>query len=284
MKEYKNYLNQTILKRKSNKYLIKGEIITIETIRLKNFRRHEDLSLEFDERFNLIHGRNNAGKSTIFYAVEYCLFGNVQGFKKISQLAKYKQKKVGVELVFKGKNGEKYKLQRMHELKGKTRSAKGFFTLKKILKDGEKYILASDFGNHEDDLSLKINEILGISKRFFETGIHFYQGTVSEILKGEKKLDIVFGIKTTMALSDAFKDRALEFEREVKNIKIFQATLDHSKNEKVEYQNKLKIQEAKQKTIDNDIKSKEDELKVFRDFKNSSESISKSVELFENKQ
>ncbi|MHA1456226.1 MAG: AAA family ATPase [Promethearchaeota archaeon] len=104
----------------------------IESIRLKSFRKHEDMSLEFDEKFNLIHGRNNAGKTTVFFAIEYCLFGGVLGFKKISQLTSFKSKTIGVELIFRSRNGDRFKLQRMHKLVGKTLAAKGFFTLKKL--------------------------------------------------------------------------------------------------------------------------------------------------------
>jgi len=254
----------------------------IESIRLKNFRKHEDLSLNLDPKFNLIYGRNNSGKSTIFYAIEYCLFGNVQSFKKISQLAKFKQNATGVEMIFKGKTGDRYKLQRMHKLTGKTRSAKGSYTLKKFSGDGEAYVISSDFGDREEDLSLKVKEILGISKRFFETGVHFYQGTIPQILIGEKKLDIVFGIATATALSDVFKERALEFEKEIKNINTLEATLAQSKSEKAEYQKKMDSQEQKQKGIDDDIVAKEDELNQFKAFKISSETISKSVQSFEN--
>ncbi len=255
----------------------------IQSIRVKNFRKHEDLTLDFDEKFNLIHGRNNAGKSTLFYGIEYCLFGNVQGFKKIAQLAKFKKNAVGVQLIFHGKDGNTYKLQRMHKLKGKSKSAQGFYTLKKITDDGEVYLLSSDHGNREEDLSLKINQILGISKRFFETGVHFYQGSVSDILSGDKKLDIVFGIKSAIALADVFKDKALEFEREIKNIPVFESNLTQSKSEKEEYRKKLSSQEKQQATINEDIKTKENELKTFETFKSSSETLSDVVLQFENK-
>ena len=255
----------------------------IESIRVKNFRKHEDLTLDFDKKFNLIHGRNNAGKSTLFYGIEYCLFGNVQGFKKIAQLAKFKKNAVGVQLIFRGKDGNTYKLQRMHKLKGKSKSAQGFYTLKKITDDGEIYLLSSDHGNREEDLSLKINQILGISKRFFETGIHFYQGSVSDILSGDTKLDIVFGIKSAIALADVFKDKALEFEREIKNIPVFESNLTQSKSEKEEYRKKLSSQEKQQANITEDIKTKENELKTFEAFKSSSETLSEVVLQFENK-
>ena len=253
----------------------------IEGIRLKNFRKHDDLCLEFDDEFNLIYGRNNAGKSTVFYGIEYCLFGNVLGFKKISQLATYKANAVGVELIFKSKNGERYKLQRIHKLSGKHRSAKGSYTLKKIYDDSESYVISSDFGDREEDLSLKINELMGISKRFFETGIHFHQGTISEILAGSKKLDIVFGITAATTLADIFRARALEFEKEAQNIDTLRIMLDQYRKEKMEQKDKLQTQEGKLKEIQNEVQNKEKQLKSFKIFKESTEKISNSVESYE---
>jgi DNA repair exonuclease SbcCD ATPase subunit len=253
----------------------------IESIRLKNFRKHKDLALQLDSKFNLLHGRNNSGKTTIFYAIEYCLFGNVGGFKKIAQLAGFKENIVGVELIFKGKDGEKYKLQRMHRLKGKSRSAEGNFTLKKMMEDKEKYILASDFGNREEELSLKLLEILGISKRFFETGVHFAQGDISNILKGDEKLDIVFGIKTATALSNIFRHRALEFEKEVKMLDTFEELISQARTEKKEYHDKLDTKHNKQITLESEIKNQKSILDQLENFKEYSEKISENVKSLE---
>ncbi|MGV9171072.1 MAG: AAA family ATPase [Promethearchaeia archaeon] len=254
----------------------------IESIRLKNFRKHEDLKLEFDPQFNLLHGRNNAGKTTVFYAIEYCLFGSVGGFRKLAQLAKFKQNALGVEMILKGKNGTTYKLQRLHRLKGKKRSAHGFFTLKKLTKnDGEKYVLASDFGDHEEDLSLKLLEILGISKRFFETGLHFAQGEISEIIRGDKELDIVFGIKTATALSKIFGRRALDFEKEARVLGTFEKIIEEAKNEKKEYQAKLKKKEEKHNNLKSEIEGEKNTLNQLQHFKGSSKTISKEVKSVE---
>lgn len=194
----------------------------LESIWMKNFRKHQNLKVTFDGSYNLIYGRNNAGKSTIFYAIEYALFGAITGFKKIEQVTSFGATKTGVQLIFTARDGNKYKLQRMHEL-GKKKEAKGSFTLKKILptmnEDGvhdEQYILASDLGNHEDELSLKINELTGISRRFFNTGMHFQQGSIIEMLNGEAKLDIVFGITAATTLEDTFGSLALGYEKEAK--------------------------------------------------------------------
>jgi len=250
-------------------------------MRLVNFRKHQDLRLEFDENFNLIHGRNNAGKTTIFYAIEYCLFGGVQGFKKISQLALFGNKAIGVELIFKSKAGERFKLQRMHKLIGKSLSAKGFFTLKHILDDGESYVSSSDFGDHEEDLSLKINELSGISKRFFETGIHFHQGTISEILSGSKKLDIVFGITAATTLADIFKSKALEYEKEIVNIDKVKIQLDQSLKEKADHTEKAKDQAKRIEDLQNNINVKEEQIQSLQVMKKTSEDISHAVEGYE---
>ena len=47
----------------------------IKSIKLANFRGHEDLEIEFDQGLNSIVGMENAGKSTILHAIIYCLFG-----------------------------------------------------------------------------------------------------------------------------------------------------------------------------------------------------------------
>jgi DNA repair exonuclease SbcCD ATPase subunit len=253
----------------------------IESIRLKNFRKHDDLLLEFDNDFNVIHGRNNAGKTTVFYGIEYCLFGAVQGFKKISQLASFDSKAIGVELIFTSKSGDKFKLQRMHKITGKNRTAKGFFTLKHILDDGEDYVLSSDFGDREENLSLKINELTGISRRFFETGVHFHQGSISEILEGSKKLDIVFGITAATTLSDIFRGRALEFEKEVGNIEKLRIMLDQTIKEKKEQSDKAKDQSKKIESLNMNIASKENQVNSLVKMKGFSEIISKSVETYQ---
>ena len=42
----------------------------ISKLELKNFRGYRDVSVAFDENFNVIIGRNDIGKSTILEALE----------------------------------------------------------------------------------------------------------------------------------------------------------------------------------------------------------------------
>ena len=259
----------------------------LEEIRLKNFRSHADIRFPFNDGFNLISGRNNAGKTTIFYAIEYCFFGNISGYKKISQLTAFDANDVGVEILFRGRTGEKYKLQRMHKISGKNRAAKGHFTLKKYIIDKEdptveteSYLLSSDFGDREDKLSLTLSEITGISKRFFETAIHYRQGTVAEILDGSDKLDIVFGISAASALVDIFKSRALSFEKEAKEIESLQVNLNHNRKERGEINSKISDQESKIANFEEDVENKRTQQKVLVEIKSQVDNLSNSVQSF----
>lgn len=47
----------------------------LQSIRLQNFKRHEDLELDFSENLTVIRGPNYAGKSTVLEAVFFALFG-----------------------------------------------------------------------------------------------------------------------------------------------------------------------------------------------------------------
>ncbi len=47
----------------------------INNLHLKNFRQHTDLTLDFSEGVTVMRGSNEAGKSTIFEAVTFALFG-----------------------------------------------------------------------------------------------------------------------------------------------------------------------------------------------------------------
>ena len=83
----------------------------IERLRLRNFRRYRDVTLPFQPGMNTIEGPNNVGKTTIFFAIEYALFGRVENFKTIRALMQPGKRSIGVELLFVGKSGERFLLR-----------------------------------------------------------------------------------------------------------------------------------------------------------------------------
>jgi DNA repair exonuclease SbcCD ATPase subunit len=195
----------------------------IERIRLRNFRRLRDARLEFRPGANLIEGPNNVGKTTLLYAIEYAFFGRVENFKSLRPLAHAGNKSLGVELVFIAANGERFLLQRVHMTPPKSRKAmEGHFTLKALLDDGERYLLASDFGDTEDKLALKLQELTGLTRRFFSVALHMRQGEIPAILGGAKELDIVLGVTAAAVAEDELRQMALELEKEAAGLDVLQ--------------------------------------------------------------
>ena len=64
-------------------------MINIEKIKLSNFKRFRELTIDFDEDFNTIIGDNESGKSTILLALDLVLSGS-----------RNKVENIGVESLF----------------------------------------------------------------------------------------------------------------------------------------------------------------------------------------
>jgi exonuclease SbcC len=201
----------------------------IVSIRVRNFRRFKDQTFTLREGLNVVEGANNAGKTTILYAIEYALFGRVSGYTSATGLLHPKQKALGVELVFRGRDGHRWRLQRVHALPPRARtSAVGHFTLKRSVEaDGEDetYVLSSDFSDREESLALAIYEALGMSRRLFEVALMLRQGEIAQILDGARGLDIVLGVTAAVVAGDEMRSMALEREKEASALPVLEETL-----------------------------------------------------------
>jgi exonuclease SbcC len=195
----------------------------IECLRLRNFRRHRDTTLRFEPGLNFIEGLNNVGKTTLFYAIEYALFGRVENFKTIRSVMQTGKRSIGVELIFAGPKGERYLLQRVHLAPSKSKKAlEGHFTLKALADDTERYLLASDFGDTEDKLALALQELTGLTRRLFSIALHMRQGDIATILDGARQLDIVLGVTAASMAEDELRQMALELEKESAGLPVFE--------------------------------------------------------------
>lgn len=215
----------------------------IKRLRLKNFRRYEDQVFEFGPGVTFIEGVNNAGKTTIFYAIEYVLFGSVAEFKSPGGLLRPKADGGGVEMDFVAKDGQHYRLQRIHVRPPKSRTKTvGHFTLKQIgiaepTEDGgtgeswEKYVLSSDFQDREEQLALKIYELLGLNKRLFQTAIFSRQSEAALMLAGDPKLDLVLGVTAVALAADELRSLSNDFEKQASQVARIDDSLMHSRNE-----------------------------------------------------
>src|SRR4051812_46448183 len=62
------------LRRKWNKDRIMSET-KLQSIRMQNFKKHEELTIDFSDALTVIRGPNYSGKSTVLEAVFFALFG-----------------------------------------------------------------------------------------------------------------------------------------------------------------------------------------------------------------
>jgi len=124
----------------------------IERIYLENFKIHKNLEIVFDQKENLIIGENGTGKSTIFHAIIFSLFGKDAfpwiGIRRIESLIRHLSSSAKVILEI--SNGDKrYRITRIASVGGEGKS---------VLEENGK-IIASGI----DIVNKKIREILGIN-------------------------------------------------------------------------------------------------------------------------
>ena len=72
---------------------------TLKSVTLKDFKRHEDLHIEFSDSLTVIRGPNWAGKSTILHAIWFALFGATAVPGKKERITRRGGKKASVLLV-----------------------------------------------------------------------------------------------------------------------------------------------------------------------------------------
>ena len=199
----------------------------IERIWLRNFRRYRDTTFELAAGLNVVVGPNNAGKTTLLYAIEYALFGRIGRFKSIAAVLPPKERTVGVELVFRGRDGARYRLQRMHTRPPRSRTTvNGHFTLKQFDEDGgERYLLSSDFDDHEEALQITLRRVLGITRRVFDVAVNLRQGEIATVLAGAPQLDAVLGVTAAVTAGEALRAMALAGEKEAAALPVLEEGL-----------------------------------------------------------
>jgi len=198
----------------------------ISRVRIKGFRRFADETLDLGPGLNFVEGDNNAGKTSILYAIEYALFGRVEGFKNQAALLGPDAKGMGVELELTGRDGQRYRLQRAHIKPPRSKTKlEGYFTLKllgKTADEPERYVLSSDFQDREEALALKLQELTGITRRLFGIAVHMRQGEIARILEGAPELDIVLGVTAAVIADEELRALALESEKKAATLPVIQ--------------------------------------------------------------
>jgi len=191
----------------------------IESLHMKNFKSHQDTSIDFDTGISIILGGNGAGKSSILEAVSFGLFKQYTS-KKIEQLITIGQKRMSVEIQFTS-HGRTYRVLR-------ERSKTSSKAIMKIKEGGRFQSLVSG----DRQVTMEVQNLLDMDGDLFLNAVYVRQGEIADLIEktsSEKKQMIgrLLGIDS--------------LEKAWKNIKII---LDRYKEEKIRLEGRIESSEG----------------------------------------
>ncbi len=197
----------------------------ILSIHLKNIKSHRDTELSFSSGINVLAGPNGVGKSTIFEAIGYALFGvDAKDFvSNVDRFLSIGTKKGEISVVFQADDGETYRVSR-------------------TVGAGAKWLLAKELGgsfeveDHAkvDETEARIAELLGLVNgrplaEQFKLVIGPFQNdflgpfVIKQPTKRQEAFDEILGIdawrktyKGTSGLLSAIQDKVNVLQAEIR--------------------------------------------------------------------
>jgi len=182
----------------------------LTNIELLNYKKYPSFTLEFEEGLTGIIGRNGSGKSTIFDAIIFALYGDVRGQKEHLKYAKAGEKEnVSVSLVFEI-DAKSYRVVR--ELRGKSQVAKAtlFHDDDVLLSEGVKEVTRS------------ITKLVGMSRDAFMHTVFASQKELTALsgLKNEERKKIIrklLGLEKIDKIEQEIRLELTELNRDIKS-------------------------------------------------------------------
>lgn len=197
----------------------------ILSIHLKNIKSHRDTELAFSSGINVLAGPNGVGKSTIFEAIGYALFGvDAKDFvSNVDRFLSIGAKKGEISIIFRADDGETYRVSR-------------------TVGAGAKWLLAKELaGEFEvedharaDETEARIAELLGLANgrplaEQFKLVIGPFQNdflgpfVIKQPTKRQEAFDEILGIdawrktyKGTSSLLSAIQDKVNVLQAEIR--------------------------------------------------------------------
>ena len=160
---------------------MRRQMMILTSLHMQNYKKYQDYTLEFAEGLTGIIGRNGSGKSTIFDAITFALYGDVRGEKDTVRYAKADDKEaVKVTLEFEI-DGESYKVVR--EMRGKALTAKAH------LYDGDDVLMAES----AKGVTSQVIKLVGMNKEAFMHTVFASQKELTALsgLKNEERKKII---------------------------------------------------------------------------------------------
>lgn len=183
-------------------------VLRLNYLKLTNFKVHQDSHFTFSEGHNVILGENGAGKSSIFDAISFSLFGTVAGKPNYS-LVRHGQKRMEVQLNI-TVDGEQYMIIR--GLKGKT----AYASLQLVSEDG---VIAEKASTVTEE----IETLLNFNHKTFNNVVYIPQGEIASIAsespsERRKLFDRILGYDNYQVLHDRLRFVEKTTEKTISNL------------------------------------------------------------------
>ncbi len=209
--------------------------MTLFSLKMLNYKKYENFSLEFFDGLTGILGRNGSGKSTIFSAIIFALYGDTRGEKENIRYANAaKNATVEVELFFEI-DQKTYSVIR--QMRGKNLLAKAY------LYDDKQNLLCE--GSKE--VTIEISKLINMNKEAFMHTVFASQKELSALsgLKNEDRKKIIrklLGLEKIDKIESEIKLKIRDLKKETETIK--KLLLDESDIKKIKVQNEIKNKEV----------------------------------------
>ncbi len=260
----------------------------ITSVRVKNWKSHQETELELDEGTNVLVGIMGSGKSAILDAITYGLFGTVPAVKNrkitLDDLIRKRPDRADsaeVEVRFTTPEGDEYMVRRVLE--------RGKGTTHAELREGDGTLVNKP---KSTEITEDVTNLLQIDYDFFERMLYAEQNQLDRFLtlsprKRRKKVDELLKInkfenarKNTTTLINRLKDRRenrqkdieeLRSDEDVDSLPSLEKELEETKSEKEEL-------EKTKKEIKPELEETKEELQEFEEIREKIENISKKIE------
>ncbi len=182
----------------------------LTSLHMQNYKKYKEHTLEFNEGLTGIIGRNGSGKSTIFDAMTFALYGDVRGEKETIRHSKSDEKEiVAVSLMFEI-DGKSYKVTR--QMRGKTLVAKAY------LYDGNDALVAES----AKGVTSEVIKLIGMNKEAFMHTVFASQKELTALsgLKNEDRKKIIrklLGLEKIDNIEKKIKEKLTDLNKNIKS-------------------------------------------------------------------
>ncbi len=209
----------------------------LNSLHMQNYKKYRDHTLEFAEGLTGIIGRNGSGKSTIFDAISFALYGDTRGEKETIRYAKAGEKEaVIVTLVFEI-DARSYKVVR--ELRGKSLTAKAY------LYDADDTLIADTARG----VTSEIIRLIGMNKEAFMHTVFASQKELTALsgLKNEERKKIIrklLGLEKIDKIEQEIRSRLTDLNRDIRSFS--EILLSEAEVKALEEAKEVKTKEAEE--------------------------------------